>query len=176
MAWLAAIELLGPSEVGDIRRAARATLAPQPERIAEFDALFDAHFLGALGIGLGVGTGAKTSRCARPRIPPSAPSRFSARTCSESGAGQPARKGLPRAASRPEASSKHCAASAARCRPMRREGAAIGGVPRAADTKPMRGACFAMPCAMPASSSAFATAGAARASAASCSLSTYPAR
>ena len=51
MAWLAAIELLGPSEVGDIRRAARATLAPQPERIAEFDALFDAHFLGALGIG-----------------------------------------------------------------------------------------------------------------------------
>jgi uncharacterized protein with von Willebrand factor type A (vWA) domain len=51
MAWLAAIELLGPFEVGDIRRAARATLAPQPERIAEFDALFDAHFLGALGMG-----------------------------------------------------------------------------------------------------------------------------
>ena len=38
MAWLAAIELLGPFEVEDIRRAARATLAPQPERIAEFDA------------------------------------------------------------------------------------------------------------------------------------------
>jgi uncharacterized protein len=46
MAWLAAIELLGPREVGDIRRAARATLAPPPERLAEFDALFDAHFLG----------------------------------------------------------------------------------------------------------------------------------
>ena len=48
MAWLAAIELLGPTEVDDVRRAARATLAPPPERFAEFDALFDAHFLGAL--------------------------------------------------------------------------------------------------------------------------------
>src|SRR5215469_15623560 len=48
MAWLAAIELLGPAEVDDLRRAARATLAPPPERFAEFDALFDAHFLGAL--------------------------------------------------------------------------------------------------------------------------------
>jgi uncharacterized protein with von Willebrand factor type A (vWA) domain len=47
MAWLAAIELLGPRAVDDIRRAARATLAPSPERLAEFDALFDAHFLGA---------------------------------------------------------------------------------------------------------------------------------
>jgi uncharacterized protein with von Willebrand factor type A (vWA) domain len=49
MAWLAAIDLLGPEEIGDIRRAARATLAPQPERFGEFDALFDAHFLGAIG-------------------------------------------------------------------------------------------------------------------------------
>jgi uncharacterized protein with von Willebrand factor type A (vWA) domain len=48
MAWLAAIELLGPTEIGDIRRAARATLAPPPERFAEFDALFDAHFLGVI--------------------------------------------------------------------------------------------------------------------------------
>jgi uncharacterized protein len=47
MAWLAAIDLLGPREMDDIRRAAYATLAPQPERFAEFDALFDAHFLGA---------------------------------------------------------------------------------------------------------------------------------
>jgi uncharacterized protein with von Willebrand factor type A (vWA) domain len=47
MAWLAAIDLLGPREMDDIRRAAFATLAPQPERFAEFDALFDAHFLGA---------------------------------------------------------------------------------------------------------------------------------
>jgi hypothetical protein len=50
MAWLAAIELLGPTEIGDIRRAARATLAPPPERFAEFDALFDAHFLGAISL------------------------------------------------------------------------------------------------------------------------------
>jgi uncharacterized protein with von Willebrand factor type A (vWA) domain len=48
MTWLAAIELLGPEEIGDLRRAAHATLAPPPERIAEFDALFDRHFLGAL--------------------------------------------------------------------------------------------------------------------------------
>jgi uncharacterized protein with von Willebrand factor type A (vWA) domain len=48
MAWLASIELLGPTELADIRRAARATLAPSPERLAEFDALFDAHFLGAV--------------------------------------------------------------------------------------------------------------------------------
>jgi uncharacterized protein len=48
MAWLAAIELLGPEGIGDIRRAAHATLAPPPERFDEFDALFDAHFLGAV--------------------------------------------------------------------------------------------------------------------------------
>ena len=52
MALLAAIELLGPRGIGDIRRAALATLAPPPERCAEFDALFDAHFLGALRPGL----------------------------------------------------------------------------------------------------------------------------
>jgi uncharacterized protein with von Willebrand factor type A (vWA) domain len=52
MAWLAGIELLGPTGVEDIRRAAHATLAPQPERLADFDALFDAHFLGAVAQGL----------------------------------------------------------------------------------------------------------------------------
>ena len=52
IAWLSAIELLGPQEIGDIRRAARATLAPPPERFAEFDALFDAHFLGSIVPGL----------------------------------------------------------------------------------------------------------------------------
>ena len=52
MAWLTAIELLGPSEMEDIRRAARATLAPPPERFADFDALFDAHFLGSIVPGL----------------------------------------------------------------------------------------------------------------------------
>jgi uncharacterized protein len=46
MAWLAAIELLGPTGIEDIRRGARATLAPPPERFADFDALFNAHFLG----------------------------------------------------------------------------------------------------------------------------------
>ncbi|MBV8426666.1 MAG: VWA domain-containing protein, partial [Hyphomicrobiales bacterium] len=46
MAWLAAIELLGPQGMNDMRRAAHATLAPPPERLSEFDALFDQHFLG----------------------------------------------------------------------------------------------------------------------------------
>ena len=66
MAWLAAIELLGPREIGDIRRAAHATLAPQPERFAEFDALFDAHFLGAVEHGAWRASRAKRSRCAPP--------------------------------------------------------------------------------------------------------------
>jgi uncharacterized protein with von Willebrand factor type A (vWA) domain len=34
IAWLSAIALLGPQQMGDIRRAARATLAPPPERFA----------------------------------------------------------------------------------------------------------------------------------------------
>ncbi|MEM9145958.1 MAG: VWA domain-containing protein [Pseudomonadota bacterium] len=46
MAFLAGVGLLGPRSVEDIHRAARATLAPPPERFAEFDALFRAHFLG----------------------------------------------------------------------------------------------------------------------------------
>jgi uncharacterized protein with von Willebrand factor type A (vWA) domain len=46
VAFLTAIDLLGPSGITDIRRAAHATLAPPPERRPEFEALFDAHFLG----------------------------------------------------------------------------------------------------------------------------------
>jgi uncharacterized protein with von Willebrand factor type A (vWA) domain len=46
VAYLAAVDLLGPSGITDIRHAAHATLAPPPERRQEFDALFDAHFLG----------------------------------------------------------------------------------------------------------------------------------
>ncbi|MGA0599060.1 vWA domain-containing protein [Enterovirga sp. CN4-39] len=46
--FLMATELLGPRSVEHLRRAAVATLAPHPEQRARFDALFDAHFLGAL--------------------------------------------------------------------------------------------------------------------------------
>ncbi len=46
--FLSAITLLGPRSLVDIRRAAHATLAPPAERHEEFDALFDAHFLGAV--------------------------------------------------------------------------------------------------------------------------------
>lgn len=44
--FLSAITLLGPLNIEQIRRAAHATLAPPPERRPDFDALFDAHFLG----------------------------------------------------------------------------------------------------------------------------------
>ena len=49
--FLSSITLLGPRSLGHIRRAAHATLAPPPERHEEFDALFDAHFLGAVELG-----------------------------------------------------------------------------------------------------------------------------
>lgn len=45
-AFIAATGLLGPRGMADLRRAARATFAPPPERFAEFDALFDLVFLG----------------------------------------------------------------------------------------------------------------------------------
>lgn len=44
--FLAAIGLLGPRALSDIRRAAHALFGPPPERAGEFDALFDTHFLG----------------------------------------------------------------------------------------------------------------------------------
>ena len=47
-AFLSAITVLGPRSLYDIRRAAHATLAPPADRREEFDALFDAHFLGAV--------------------------------------------------------------------------------------------------------------------------------
>ena len=43
---IAAVGLLGPTSLMDIRRAAHATLGPAPERREEFDALFDEVFLG----------------------------------------------------------------------------------------------------------------------------------
>ncbi|MBV8914341.1 MAG: VWA domain-containing protein [Acetobacteraceae bacterium] len=56
-AFLQAIALLGPRGIADIRRAAHATLAPSPERREEFDALFDAHFLGRVDLVAGQGEG-----------------------------------------------------------------------------------------------------------------------
>ena len=49
IAFLRSVELMGPKGIGDVYWAARATLAPTPERIGEFDALFDAVFRGATG-------------------------------------------------------------------------------------------------------------------------------
>lgn len=45
--FVAAVGLLGPRSIGDVRAAARATLAPAPEQAELFNALFNAHFLGA---------------------------------------------------------------------------------------------------------------------------------
>ena len=45
-AFVAAVGLLGPRRMSDIHAAALATFAPAPERHAEFDALYRAHFLG----------------------------------------------------------------------------------------------------------------------------------
>src|SRR5262249_7403146 len=42
--FLDAVRLLGPSNIESIRQAAHATLAPQADRHAEFEALFRAYF------------------------------------------------------------------------------------------------------------------------------------
>jgi uncharacterized protein len=47
--FLAAVGLLGARSMRHIRMAAAATLAPQPEQRALFDALFDLHFVGLAG-------------------------------------------------------------------------------------------------------------------------------
>jgi uncharacterized protein len=47
--FLAAVGLLGPRSIRQIRMAAVATLAPAPESRPFFDALFDVHFLGLAG-------------------------------------------------------------------------------------------------------------------------------
>lgn len=49
IAFLRAVDLLGPRTIEDVRKAAVATIAPPFERRDRFDALFDAHFLGAAG-------------------------------------------------------------------------------------------------------------------------------
>lgn len=49
VSFLQAVELLGPRTIEHVRKAAVATLAPHPEQRARFDALFDMHFLGAIG-------------------------------------------------------------------------------------------------------------------------------
>lgn len=44
--FVAGVGLLGPRSLADVHAAARATLAPPPERFDAFDGLFRAHFLG----------------------------------------------------------------------------------------------------------------------------------
>jgi uncharacterized protein with von Willebrand factor type A (vWA) domain len=155
IAWLAAIELLGPNEIGDIRRAARATIGPPPERFAEFDALFDAHFLGSIVPGLeGEPSDEEPIRAAEDSSV--GPEPIFGDETRESGA---------QATTAERA--RHCGNLPARCRRACRGGAAIAGARRAAGRAPTRGVCFATPCAMPASSSGCASAGGAFGNAAS---------
>lgn len=44
--FLRAVQVLGPRDMGDLRRAAHAIYGPGPDRQGAFDALFEAHFLG----------------------------------------------------------------------------------------------------------------------------------
>ena len=44
--FIEAVGLLGPRSMDDIYQASRTMLGPEPDRLAEFDALFRAHFLG----------------------------------------------------------------------------------------------------------------------------------
>ncbi|WP_419911703.1 vWA domain-containing protein [Hoeflea sp.] len=44
--FIASVGLLGPRALDDVRRAAHAVFGPGPDRSAEFDAVFDAVFLG----------------------------------------------------------------------------------------------------------------------------------
>lgn len=48
IAFLEAITVLGPRSLEQVRQAAWATLAPQPQQREIFDALFDFHFLGGV--------------------------------------------------------------------------------------------------------------------------------
>jgi uncharacterized protein with von Willebrand factor type A (vWA) domain len=48
-AFVAAVGLLGPKSMAQLRMAAAATLGIQPDQRALFDALFDLHFIGILG-------------------------------------------------------------------------------------------------------------------------------
>ena len=131
MAWLTAIELLGPSEMEDIRRAARATLAPPPERFADFDALFDAHFLGSIVPGLEEVSPATKNHCAPPRTGQSVPNLNSAMRRDESGAEATSAERLLARRFSAARTRTRCADSPARCRVVCRSGAAIAGAQRA---------------------------------------------
>ncbi len=50
VAFLRSIDLLGPRTIADIYWAARATLAPSPDRLGEFDFLFNAAFREDYGV------------------------------------------------------------------------------------------------------------------------------
>lgn len=58
-AFLAAVGLLGPRSIQDVRRAAHATFGPGPDRRQDFDDLFDMVFLGRAFLAPGAATAEK---------------------------------------------------------------------------------------------------------------------
>jgi hypothetical protein len=61
-AFLAAVGLLGPRSIRDVRRAAHAVFGPGPDRRQEFDDLFDMTFLGRAVIAPGKATSEEAPR------------------------------------------------------------------------------------------------------------------
>jgi uncharacterized protein with von Willebrand factor type A (vWA) domain len=122
--FLSAITLLGPRSLNHIRRAAHATLAPPIERREEFDALFDAHFLGAVELGREAAEpdtdDLRVQEDRRGGFEPPASDEIN-----EAGRAATAAE-APSAASRPRTRPTRCGASSARCPSVCRSGAATG--------------------------------------------------
>ena len=112
-AFLSAITLLGPRSLDHIRRAAHATLAPPPERHEEFNALFDAHFLGAVELGREIGR-ARPGRHARAGGPPRRLRAARLRRHQRGGPGRHRRRGAFCAPLRPGGRDRHPAPLPAR--------------------------------------------------------------
>ena len=175
VSWLAAIELLGPREIGDIRRAARATLAPPPERFAEFDALFNAHFLGMFGSQVeSVPSEDEPIRAAEDSR--SVPSRFSATKPTNPALRRRRRSGSRRAVSLRGKRGRRCGVLLAHFRAACRDGAVTAGGQPVADRARTPAACSATPCVTPARFLACVSASAGCGSGVSLFWSTFPDR
>ena len=131
-AFLAAIGLLGPRSLEDIRQAGLATLAPPPERRAAYDALFRIHFLGGEGADDRRGRGRRDA-CALQEERRGEDEPPLADEVNESGqAAARAEALVERRFSARRRRAKRCAGSPARRRAACRGGAAIGACGRGA--------------------------------------------
>ena len=145
MAWLAAIELLGPKGIGDIRTRHRLSVSENSTRCSM--RIFSVRWRQPCKRNPG-----KTRRRRPPTIRREGSSRFTAMTCMNPALRRPARSGCRRAASSPAMREIRCGSSPAHCRRAHRAGKAIAGEGHAVDRASMRGACFATRCVTPANS------------------------